>query len=162
MKKVLFACAIALSTTLAANAQKSESGAFKVGVGATVGLPMADVKSFTSVAFKGDLQGEYAATEQVGVTLSAGYLKYVGKSGVTTGSIIPVLVGGKVAFTENLYGHAQLGLSFISDGGGSAFTYAPSVGYIVSEKFDVSLRYEAYSKGGGTASYLGLRAGFSF
>jgi hypothetical protein len=159
MKKVFLSLAIVV-IAFSANAQSDKS--LKFGVGITAGLPLADIKVASSFAVKGDVQAEYAATEAVGLTLSAGYIKYIAKSDYSTGSVIPVLVGAKFAFSENLYGHAQLGVSFVSDGGGSAFTYAPSIGYKVSDNFDVALKYESLSKGGGTFSYIGLRAGLSF
>ena len=163
MKKVILSLAIvAIAFTANAQSKKAETKEFKFGVGLTAGLPMADIKSFSSFAVKGDLQAEYNAAENLGLTLSAGYLKYIAKSGFSTGSVIPVLAGVKFGFADKFYGHAQLGLSFISDGGGSAFTYAPSVGYKVSDNFDLALKYEALTKNSVTFSYLGLRAGFSF
>lgn len=162
MKKVFLSLAI-IAIAFSANAQeKSSDKILKFGVGVTAGLPMADIKSASSFALKGDLQAEYLAGETVGLTLSAGYLKYIAKSGYSTGSVIPVLAGVKFGIGEGFYGHAQLGLSFISDGGGSAFTYAPSIGYKVSENFDLALKYEALTKSSVTFSYLGIRAGFSF
>ena len=133
--------AVAAIATLSASAQKEADKTLKFGVGVTAGLPMADIKTASSFALKGDLQAEYAVAESLGITASAGYLKYIAKSGYETASAVPVLLGAKFNLAEKLYGHAQLGLSFISDGGGSAFTCAPSIGYKVSDNFDVSLRY---------------------
>jgi len=77
--------------------------------------------------------------------------------------LIPVLVGGKYNFSDQLYGSAQIGLSFsTSSGGGSAFTFAPGIGYKISDNFDLLLKYQSASKNGGSTSFLGVRAGLSF
>ena len=110
-----------------------------------------------------DLQGEYAADESVSITLSAGYLNFTGKNGAGSSGLIPVLVDGKFKFAEKVFGHAQLGMSFSTEsGGGSAFTYAPSIGYIVSENVDVAVKYQAATKSGATTSFIGIRVGFRF
>ncbi|MBL0356852.1 MAG: hypothetical protein IPP72_08140 [Chitinophagaceae bacterium] len=100
----------------------------------------------------------------MGITLSVGYVKYTGKSGVTiTGALIPVLAGARIYFAEKFYGSAQLGMSLSTEsGGGSAFTYAPGFGYKVSENFDLLLKYQAATKSGSTTSFLGLRAAYNF
>ena len=165
MKKLVFCVAVLAITTLSANAQKesSSSDGFKIGAGATVGLPLGTIKSYTSFVFGVDLQGEYPAAESVGITVSAGYLNFSGKSGAGSTGSIPVLAGAKIKFAEKVYGHAQLGMSFSTQsGGGSAFTYAPSIGYQAAENVDVSVRYQAATKSGSTNSFIGLRVGFTF
>jgi len=166
MKKVILSLAI-VAIAFTANAQdakKSSDQPFKFGAGALIGLPLGDLGDVASLAYGADLQGEYAAAETVGITLSAGYLRFAGKSGFTvTGGLIPVLAGVRVYFADKIYGSAQLGMSFSTEsGGGSAFTYAPGVGYKVSDNFDLLLKYQAASKSGSTTSFIGVRAGFTF
>ncbi len=81
---------------------------------------------------------------------------------VKTG-LIPVLAGVKYDFSEKIYGSAQIGISFATESdGGSAFTFAPGIGYKISDQFDLMLKYQSASKDGGNTSFLGLRAGFTF
>lgn len=161
MKKAIFTLAIAALGFTAGAQDKASDKTLKFSIGGTVGLPIGDFKTLGgSIAFGGDLQGEYAAAETVGLTLSAGYTSFSYKGGGST-SAIPVLLGGKFYFAEKFYGHAQVGVAFLSNGGGTGFSYAPGIGYQVAENFDVSVKYAAISKGG-TISYIGLRAAYSF
>jgi len=73
-----------------------------------------------------------------------------------------VLAGAKHYFTDNIYGHAQVGLSFFNHGVGSAFTYCPGVGIKASDNIDVLVKYQAASKSGSTASFLGARVAYTF
>lgn len=172
MKKVIFTMAIA-AFAFTANAQDSKSDKeFKLSVGVEAGLPLGDLKEGTSFGIGGSAMGEYAAAENLGLTLSAGYLTFSGKTvedvkGPSL-NIIPVLVGAKYHFNEKFYGHAQLGMSFASvkvegvSASTSAFTYAPTIGFTPSENIDIAVKYQSYSKGGGTTSFLGLRVAYVF
>lgn len=84
-------------------------------------------------------------------------------SGDSNLSLIPILAGVKYHFTDKIYGSAQAGLSFATASGvGSIFTFAPGIGYKISEKIDLLLKYQSASKDGANMSFLGLRAGLSF
>ncbi len=164
MKKTIIAVAlVAIAFTANAQDKKGSDKSLKFSVGVTAGLPIGDASNFSSFAVGGDIMGEYAAAETVGITLSAGYLTFTGKNGAGSSSFIPVLAGGKFTFGEKFYGHAQVGMSFsTASGGGSAFTYAPGFGYQVSENFDLGVKYQAMTKSGSTTSFVGLRAAYSF
>ena len=70
----------------------------KFSVGATLGLPIGDAKTYSNLVYGGDIQGEYAAAETVGLTLSAGYNSFSIKGGFgLTVTAIPVLVGYNVS-----------------------------------------------------------------
>ena len=172
MKKVILSLVVVAIASLSASAQKekAESKDLKFSVGVEAGLPIGDFKSGYSFGIGGSVQGEYAVAETVGITLNAGYLSFTGKT-ITEGgqslklpstSMIPVLAGAKFHFTEKVYGHAQLGLSFFNNGGGSAFTYSPGIGFDLAENFDILIKYQAASKSGSTLSFIGLRAAYTF
>jgi hypothetical protein len=162
MKKVIFTLAIAVLGLTAGAQDKKGDKSIKFGVGATLGLPIGDAKTFSNLVYGGDIQAEYAAAETVGLTLSAGYNSFAIKGGFGLSvTAIPVLVGGKFYFSEKAYGHAQAGVAFLNNGGGTGFVYAPAIGYSVSENFDLAVKYQAISKNG-TTSYIGLRIGYSF
>lgn len=167
MKRVFLSLAIA-AIAFSANAQSKQ---FKFSAGVEAGLPLGDFDKTSSIGIGGSAQGEYAVAEKIGVTLSAGYLSFSGKSvdlgyGITTkwptASIVPVLAGAKYYITESVYAQAQAGISFFNNDGGSAFTYAPGVGMLVAEKIDISLKYQAATKNSSTVAFLGLRAAYSF
>jgi hypothetical protein len=147
------------------NAQTKDEKPFKFGAGVLIGLPVGDVSSYTNLAYGFDVLGEYAVAPSFGVTLSAGYVDFAKKSGYSgfkTG-LIPILFGGKYYFSDMLYASAQVGLSLSTQSGaGSAFTFAPGIGYKISKNFDLMLKYQSASKNGGNVAFFGLRAGLSF
>ena len=169
MKTKLVLLVVLFVVTLSVSAQNSAKGSdekpFKIGAGAMIGLPVGDVSNFTSLAYGIDLMGEYAVDPSFGVTLSAGYLDFAKKSGFSgfKMGLIPVLVGGKYYFSEQFYGSAQVGISLSTQsGGGSAFTFAPGIGYKISNNFDLMLKYQSASKNGASTAFIGVRAGLTF
>lgn len=159
MKKLIMALAIVLISTMCVKAQDKKSGKTTViSIAANVGIP---TSTGYSVAFGGDIQGDFAATEGLKITVSGGYEDYSFKGG-GSGYFIPLLAGAKFNLgSEKLYGHAQLGYGF-AKGGSGAFAYAPSIGYYVSPDFDLSLKYLAFSRSGSTLGSINLRAAYNF
>jgi hypothetical protein len=73
------------------------------------------------------------------------------------------LAGFKYHFTPKVYGSGQLGITLSIDSpGGSAFTYAPGIGFQVSHHIDVLARYETASNSGVTVGNIGVRLAYSF
>lgn len=152
---------------VSAQKKSEEAGGLKFSVGLEAALPVGDLKTGYSFGIGGSVQADYKLAENFAVTLNAGYLNFIGKTvfglKIPSTGLIPILAGGKYHFTESIYGSAQLGLTFSTEkNGGSAFTYAPGIGYNVSPNFDLLLKYQASSKNGSTSSFLGLRAAYSF
>ena len=146
-------------------AQSKDEKPFKIGVGAMIGLPLGDISTGTSLTYGVDLLGEYSVAPSFALTLSAGYVDFILKSGYSgNNGLIPVLAGAKYYFSDKIYGSAQTGLAFSTQSGnsGSAFTFAPGLGYKVSGNFDLLLKYQSATKNDWNTSFLGLQAGFSF
>jgi opacity protein-like surface antigen len=185
MKKLILSVAILTLGVLSANAQRgSEDKTVKISIGAEGALPMSDLKTTSKFGFGGSAQAEFEVSDNIGVTLSAGYLTFSGKTisipvsfdpitmqpiygpyKVPSVNIIPVLAGAKIYFTEKVYGSAQAGWSFFSAKGSSSangFTYAPGIGFYVCPNFDLLVKYQGSTKDGSTISFLGLRAAYSF
>ena len=168
MKKVILSLAV-IAIAFFANAQKSKSNEsegskLKFSVATDLGIPVGNLSPFASFAYGGDLQMDYATSPTFALTLSAGYLAFSGKSGYSfSGGLVPVLAGGKYWFSPKVYGSAQAGMSFSTNsGGGSAFTYAPGVGFKVGENLDILAKYQSATKSGGETSYVGVRVGYTF
>jgi hypothetical protein len=163
--KQLILTALLIVVALYVNAQINNEKSFKIGAGVMVGLPFSDVSSYTNLAYGFDVLGEYAVAPLFGLTLSAGYVDFIKKSGYAgfkTG-LIPILFGGKYYFSDMLYGSAQVGLSLSTQSeAGSAFTFAPGIGYKISKNIDLLIKYQSASSDGGTSAFLGVRAGLSF
>ena len=162
MKKLLLAVAVTLVSAASVNAQGKTtfSLAGNIGVGTT--------KYYKLVA-GGDLQVDIPATTGLKITASAGYENFSYKVPVTGGTVsghssfIPLLAGAKFDFSPKAYGHAQLGYSVSTlKGAKGAFTYAPSIGYMVSQNFDISVKYLGLSFNGGTLGGVVARLAYNF
>lgn len=163
MKKVLFTLALAIAA-FAVNAQdKAPAKKFTFGGGANLGFVVGDYSTFFSLAYGADIQGEYAASENLGLTVSAGYVNFVAKSGFGSGDgIIPLLGGARYYFNDKFFASAQAGVSFATGGGGTWFTYVPGIGYKINEKLDLTAKYQAATKDGVNLSFAGIRVGYKF
>ncbi|UEG49925.1 porin family protein [Ferruginibacter lapsinanis] len=172
MKKVILSLAIVALAAFSANAQSKEKKSMqslRFSVGVDAGLPIADAGDVYSLAIGGDAQGEYAATPEVGITLSAGVSSWSIKSAFGGGSTtsIPVLAGGRYYFSDRkVYASVQAGVTiFTAKGGGSStsgFTYAPGVGYYITDNIDAMLKYQSASVTGGNISQVALRVAYNF
>jgi Outer membrane protein beta-barrel domain len=176
MKKIILSVAV-IALALGVNAQKGSSEdaqPLKFSVGIEAALPLGDFGKISSFGIGGTAQADYNVASDLDITLNAGFISFAGKSVNIAGfgsvkyptvSYIPVLGGIKYHFTENVYGSAQLGLTFASASGAgssSAFTYAPGVGYKFTENIDALLKYTGYSADGGSTSTIGLRVAYTF
>lgn len=162
--KLLLFVMLAAFTLSSVKAQTNADMPFKIGIGGMIGLPVGDYSDFADLAFGFDLLGEYAVAPSFALTLSAGYVDWVKKSGFSgNAGLIPILAGAKYYFSDMLYGSIQAGISIGTDSDSeSAFTFAPSLGYKLSDSFDLSLKYQSATKNSSDASFLGLRLGYTF
>ena len=155
MKKLFLAVTIFMISAATVNAQSKFSIAGNIGATTTTG---------GSLAAGADLQVDLPAATGLKITLSGGYESFgFNVNGVKFHSgFIPLLAGAKFNLSTNLYGHAQLGYSVSTlKGGTGAFTYAPSIGYMVSKNFDISAKYMGLSRNGATLSGLVARLAYN-
>lgn len=172
MKKFFLSLVILSAAALSSFAQTTpDKGQFSIGVEA--GLPLGDASDFFSFAIGGSLKYDHPVAENLFITGSAGYTKFMNKGEVKDAyeaigadapkvGFIPLKVGAKYFFSPGFFGEAQLGAAIgVQDAEGTAFAYSPGVGYVFSQNFEAGVRYEAWSKDG-TTSQLGLRVAYKF
>ena len=141
MKKLLLASAV-LFAVAGAKAQDMK-GKTTFSIGANVGT---GTKTNLSTSYGFDGQFEIPASSAVRLTASAGYQNFGVKVGEDI-SFIPVLAGGKFNIGKGLYGHPQVGYSFVtnkvpgSNQNNGEFSYGASVGYGFGKNFDASAKY---------------------
>ena len=162
MKKLLLAVAAIIITAASVNAQGKTafSLAGNIGVGTA---------QYYKLVAGGDLQADFPATTGLKITASAGYENFSYKvpvgNRIVSGhsSFIPLLAGAKFNLSPKAYGHAQLGYSVSTlSGAKGAFTYAPSIGYMISQNFDLSIKYLGLSFSGGTIGGVVARLAYDF
>lgn len=168
MKKSLLLIVVLSALAFNTFAQSSDNSGGKFSIGIDPGLPVGDASDVSSFAIGGDLKYSMPAAENFDVSLSAGYTAFLGKTidGFKLPSIkgIPVKLAGRYNFNgpTGFFGEVGLGAAFIQDGGGTAFLYAPGIGYAMDGGFEIGVRYEGWSVHGGTFSQVGLRLAYSF
>jgi hypothetical protein len=170
MKKLVFILALGTIVSFSASAQnKKTTGGTSLSIGAEVALPTGDLNNTHKLGLGGSAKLAIPVVTNGDVTISAGYITFAGKdigSGIkfSNYNIIPVKAGFRYSFDGGFYLEPQLGYSFVSFGGSSdgAFTYAPNIGYMINRMVDISARYEAASKSGGTVSHIGFRIAYNF
>lgn len=157
MKKLFLAVAAVVITAATVNAQKATfSLAGNLGFG---------TYTYGSLSGGADLQADIPATTGLKITASVGYESFgYSVNGVKGHSdYIPLLAGAKFNLSPKVYGHAQLGYSpSTANGGTGAFTYAPSLGVMISQNFDISAKYLALSRNGATVSAIVARLAYNF
>lgn len=171
MKKVFLVLSVITLTITSLKAQNGTSTPINFSIGLEASLPIGDFADLYGFGIGGSLQGEYKPSDDLGLTLNAGYINYSGKKitfgGVTIDAgnfgIVPVLAGVKYYFSPKVYGHGQLGAGFgTSSGAGTSFAYTPGVGFILSKNIDLLVKYVAYSKNKETLSSIGARLAYNF
>ncbi|MHA4895154.1 hypothetical protein ACXZ1K_10395 [Pedobacter sp. PWIIR3] len=154
--------AIALFMTTNVNAQSGDSKATRLGVGLNVGVPTTTGYSF---AVGGDLRLQKDFSSNISGILSAGYNSYSLKDSYGGGSVglIPVKAGAKIFFAESAYFSGELGAGFSTEnGGGTAFLWAPGIGYGFDNGLDLGLRYEGAEFKSGSIGQVALRIAYGF
>ncbi|HUS02402.1 MAG TPA: hypothetical protein VMY77_11780 [Chitinophagaceae bacterium] len=160
MKKLLIAIVAVIITVTSVNAQNNSS----FSLGAELALPVGLFGDVYSFGYGASGQGNFGIGTNAAITAYAGYINYSLKSTYGSGSQghIPVLGGVEFGFSPAVFGSAQLGLTFYTKGGGSAFTYSPGIGFRLSKNFSALLKYVGQSKAGATSSAVGLRVAYAF
>ena len=134
-------------------------------IGLEAGLPVGENGKVYSSIFGGSLQYEYMPANDIGITLSGGYLNYAFKSSYGGSSIgfVPLLAGFKYYFTQGVFFHGQFGAAIgTSQGQGTSFAYAPGFGFAITPQLDAELKYMGISNSGGTLGDVGLRIAYNF
>jgi hypothetical protein len=155
--------------SLAQTSKSTSGGKFSIGV--DPGIPVGSVSDYSSFAIGGDLKYSLPAATNFDVSLSAGYSVFIGKTVNFFGQsikasdlkAIPVKLGGRYNFNgaTGFFGEVGIGAAFIQDGGGTAFVYAPGIGYAAAGGFEIGARYEGWSKNG-SIGQIGFRVAYSF
>jgi len=165
MKKVLLSLAIVTIATLSAKAQsdsKSSDSQFKLDIGATAALPIGDLSNVSSFGVGGFLKGAYSVSPNFDVTLTPGYISFIGKTvdgyKYSSEGLFSALAGGSYLLDGGFHIDAGIGYGSFSGGGSSAggFAYQAGVGYRIDGGLNINVNYNGVSLTGGSDSYIGL------
>ncbi len=161
MKKLLLLLTIVGGISFTASAQSHKA---RFSIGFEGGIPVGNAKNVYDIGLGGSLKYETPIAVGTLFTISGGYTSFKIKDdfGGGTNGFVPLKAGIKYFFDQGFYGEGQLGATFSTEsGGGTAFAYAPGIGYALEGGFDIGVRYEGWSHNG-TISQVGVRIAYGF
>lgn len=179
MKKIILS-AIAVSVFGFVNAQEP---IMKIGV--NLGMPMGDVKDFTSLVIGADLAYLWPISEDLHVGATVGYLTFIAKEYNMPGidgidipgidipsggkikpddtAFLPIAATAQYSINENFFLGADLGyaLAMAPSGADSGMYYQPKVGYQM-ESLELYIGYKGVAVSGRSANAISLGVFYKF
>lgn len=162
---------VALFIGTSANAQSTDDSKLRLGIGVEAAVPTGNLGDVSNIGIGITPRLQYGADEGLAWTLTSGYYNFFGKTVNLPGSatykagdvgIVPVKVGVKGFFAQNLYFGAEAGAGFeTAKGGNTKLIVAPALGF-ANEKWDISARYENFSGQSNNYGLVGLRLAYGF
>nr|WP_226904964.1 hypothetical protein [Pedobacter schmidteae] len=145
----------------------------KIGLGLDAGIPVGDYKDVADYGLGISLLYQKPVASNLNITGNVGYLRFHGPaiySGIKyKEGYVPIKAGARYFLVPHIFAAGELGISISTANGygsGTAFAYAPGIGaeFPISKNgmLDVGLRYENWSRSGGTRSFGGIRVGYNF
>ena len=150
------------SVNAQAPGKKKSNNTFSLG--AVIALPVGIFADIYSIGIGISAQENFSISKNTALTLSAAYNHFFFKSIYGKGGFdfIPVLAGAELNITPKVFASGQLGLTFYTEGGGKAFTYAPGLGFKLSKSFSAILKYVGRTSSGINSGTVGLRLAYNF
>jgi hypothetical protein len=156
MRRLFFAVVVILLSDYAVQAQdtytdKSPSmkNNFKWNIGLEPAVPVGNFHNFSNFGLGGSFQGEYRPGK-LGITLSAGYVNYFGKTVDTIEyanfKYWPVMGGLKLHMSGKSYLHGEAGAGFGEKDLGTSFWYGAGVGFELGRACDLEFKYTGWNQ----------------
>lgn len=164
MKKLFFIAALFVAS-FAVQAQDQSNMGLKFGLGANLAIPVGDLADVSSIGAGIDLLGQYGISEQIAITVDAGYTSMFGKDSYPDLSLIPIRGGLRFYPTPQFFLGAKAGVGIAKYKGLDSETttaYSFGAGYYLSPMFDVSASYDGFSKSGSSLNLINIRLGYTF
>lgn len=155
------AVALFVSSNTQAQVNDGDSRATRLGVGLNLGIPTTDGFNF---AIGGDLRLQKDFSGNLSGLLSAGYTNFSPENDALDNiGYIPVKAGLKVFPVSKFYISGELGAGFgATEGQKTAFVWSPGIGYGFNNGVDVGVRYEEFTRDGGSLGQVALRLAYGF
>lgn len=155
MKKLLLCAAFAVFAFSNVNAQN-----FNVGV--NLGLPMGDIKDYSSLNIGVEANYLWQVSEEFDAGILAGYTTFLGKDGADALGYLPIAAAGRFNVSDDFTIGADLGYAIGVNPSGidSGFYYSPKLQYGVSESIDIVLAYKGISVNSVNVSSLNIGVEF--
>jgi hypothetical protein len=156
------AVALFLGTT-DVKAQTNEKSAWRLGFGVEGGIPTGDISDGSNFQLGGTARLQYGVADNLALTLTSGYYNFFAKDeGVSDLGLVPVKLGIKSFFTDNLYVGAEAGAGFETrENGNTKLLLSPALGW-ADKHWDFGVKYENFSGQSNNYGAVGLRVAYGF
>jgi len=158
--------AIAILFVSKVKAQTSEKSAWRLGIGVEAGLPVGDISDGYSFVLGGNARLQYGVSNNLALTLTSGYSNFFNKEDENPDGgfgVVPIKVGVKSFFTDNLYFGAEAGAGFITqkENSNTKLLLTPTLGW-ADKSWDFGVKYDHYAGQGSSFGTIGLRVAYGF
>lgn len=159
--------AVALFIGTNVKAQTTPASALRFGIGLEAGIPTGNIKDYSKFELGGTARLQYGLANNLALTLTSGYYNLFATSdykdiGGKSIGIVPVKIGIKAFFADNLYFSAEGGAGFETKyDKNTKLLLSPGLGY-ASKSWDVGVRYENLSGQSDNYGLVGLRIAYGF
>jgi len=141
---------------------------WRLGFGIEGGIPTGGINDFSKFELGGTARLQYDLTKSVDLTLTSGYYSFTADQAAkdannTALGVIPVKVGAKFFFAQNIYFGAEAGAGFETNtqSKNTKLILSPGLGW-ADEHWDVGVRYENLSGQGDSFGTVALRLAYGF
>lgn len=163
---ILFGTNVNAQTTT--TAKNADSSPWRLGFGVEGGIPTGNLHNASSFELGGSARLQYGLSDAFDLTLTSGYTNYFIKSDArypgapSSLGIVPVKVGIKAFFAQNIYFGAEAGAAFeTSYGSNTKLLLSPAIGW-ANQHWDVGVNYTNYSGQSNSFGSVGLRLAYGF
>lgn len=175
MKKVtnllasaVVAAAILFGTNAKAQTTTTDKSPWRLGFGIEGGIPTGDIHDASKFDLGGSARLQYGLSDAFDLTLTSGYTNFFIKDdarlpGEPSGlGIVPVKLGIKAFFAQNIYFGAEAGAGFETNyGTNTKLILSPALGW-ANQHWDVGVNYTNYSGQSDNFGSVGLRVAYGF
>lgn len=145
MKQFMKTAAMAvlvLAVAFTSKAQKADPWRLGIGVDGGIG-----VNHPTPFVLGGDVRLQKGFAPGLSGILTAGYTHFFKKDDYASAGFIPVTAGLKYFPVKNFYVDAEAGVGFgLNSYMVNSFVWSPAVGYTFAKHWDVSVKYQDFTK----------------
>jgi len=163
------ATAAAIFFSVNVKAQTTDKSAWRLGFGVEGGIPTGAIHDYSKFELGGTARLQYGIAKDVALTLTSGYYNFFADQnakdiGGKSIGLVPVKVGVKAFFTDNVYFGAEAGAGFETSSQyvkNTKLILSPGLGW-ANKSWDVGVRYENFSGQNDSYGTVALRLAYGF
>ncbi len=161
------ATAVAIFFSANVKAQTTPVSAWRLGFGIEGGIPTGSISDYSKFELGGTARLQYGLEKNLALTFTSGYYNFFADQaakdvGGKSIGIVPVKVGIKAFFAQNIYFGAEVGAGFETKyDKNTKLLLSPGIGY-ANKSWDVGVRYESLSGQSDSYGTVALRVAYGF